>query len=469
MRTFPCFGIEFYSDAGPRGPARCPAMACFVALVTLLLARGAWGLCANTAAAEPTIDPERAARYFEEAEALSRQDAGRLWGVPLYGPMILVDPGSHEAVANQADAEGRLAKSGKVFMGKLPPDVMVANTSMDWAGVHWTMIAWPLPKDPDDRARLMMHECFHRIQDTLGMEAASPVNAHLESREGRTWLFLEWRALEVALEENGARRKEALGDALLFRAYRQSLFPKAGEEERALEMNEGLAEYTGAKLSARSIAEMMVRAACGLRQARGEEGLARHFAYVSGPAYGALLDSSGAEWRSQVKTTPDFAALSRAAYNLGPATFSAAQALERARAYRGDYVIAAEKERENGFRERTAKYRAKFLSGPVLILPVGKTFGYTFDPGQTLPLDGTNTIYFYSRVTADWGTLDAPGGVLMIRQAGGILRLQVPAPAKLSGSPLQGDGWTLTPQKGWALAPGERAGDYVLKPENAQP
>jgi hypothetical protein len=420
-------------------------------------------------ATERKIDLELAARYFEEAEALSRQDAGRLWGVPLYGPMILVDRGTHEAVANQPDAEGRLAKSGKVFVGKLPPAVMVANTSIDWAGVHWTMIAWPLPEDPDGRARLMMHECFHGIQNNLGMRAASPVNAHLESREGRTWLFLEWRALEVALEENGPKRKEALGDALLFRAYRQSLFPKAGEEERALEMNEGLAEYTGVKLSARSISEMMVRTACGLRQARGEEGLARHFAYISGPAYGALLDSSGAEWRSEVKTTPDFAALSRTAYNLGPVAPSAAQALERAGAYRGDYVIAMEKERENSFRERTAKYRAKLLSGPVLILPVGRSFSYTFDPGQTLPLDDTNTIYLYSRVTDDWGILDAPGGVLMIRQAGGIVRLQVPAPAKLSGSPLQGDGWTLTPQKGWALAPGERAGDYVLKPENSQP
>jgi hypothetical protein len=438
-----------------------------VALAALLLGGGAWGRNAPAPTTEQTIDLERAARYFEEAEALSRQDAGRLWGVPIYGAMILVDPDTHEAVANQADGEGRLAKSGKVFVGKLPPAVMVANTSTDWAGVHWTMIAWPLPEDPDGRARLMMHECFHRIQATLGMEAASPVNAHLESREGRTWLLLEWRALEVALEENGAARKEALKDALLFRAYRQSLFPKAAKEERALEMNEGLAEYTGVKLSTRSISEMTVVAACGLRQARGKAGLARSFAYTAGPAYGALLDSSGMEWRSQVKTNPDFAALSRAAYNLGPVTPSAAQALERARAYRGDYVIATEREREKTFGERVAKFRAKFLSGPVLILPVGKTFNYTFDPNQTLPLDDAKTIYFSSRVTDDWGTLDAPGGFLIVRE--GKVRVQVPAPANPSATPLQGDGWTLNLQKGWAVEPGERAGDYVLKPEKAQP
>jgi len=461
--------FESFIDAPSRVPLRRLATACSAALAMLLLARGAGAMNGPAPASDQTIDPERAAQYFEEAEALSRQDAGRLWGVPVYGPMILVDPATHDTVANQADGEGRLEQKGKVFAGKLPPNVMVANTSVDWAGVHWTMVMWPLPEDPDRRARLMMHECFHRIQDKLGMPAASPVNAHLESREGRTWLLLEWRALEAALEESGAQRQEALEDALLFRAYRQSLFPKAAEEERALEMNEGLAEYTGVKLSKRSISEMIVLAACGLRQARGQESLARSFAYVSGPAYGALLDSSRVDWRSQVKASPDFAALSRAAYNLGPTTPSAEQALARARAYHGEYVIATERERENTFRERVAKFQARFLSGPVLILPVGKTFNYTFDPSDTLPLDDANTIYLSSRVTDDWGILDAPGGVLMVREARGVVRLQVPAPAKLGASPLQGDGWTLAPQKGWLLAPGVRAGDYVLKQDNRQP
>ena len=90
------------------------------------------GMVTAAAAAKPNVDAERAARYFEEAQAISRQDGGRLWGVPIYGPMILVDPGTHEAVANQADTAGRLARSGKVFVGKLPPDVIVANTAMDW-------------------------------------------------------------------------------------------------------------------------------------------------------------------------------------------------------------------------------------------------------------------------------------------------------------------------------------------------
>jgi hypothetical protein len=172
------------------------------------------------------------------------------------------------------------------------------------------------------------------------------------------------------------------------------------------------------------------------------------------------------EWRSRVKTDPDFAALIRAAYKLGPATVSADQALERAHAYHGDFVIAAETEHENAFRERLAKFRANFLAGPLLILPVGKTFKYGFDPYQVVHLDDSNTIYLSSHVTADWGTLDAPGGVLIVHKDGLNVRLQVPAPHNLSAQPLRGEGWTLVLQKGWVLVPGERAGDYVLKPEN---
>jgi len=422
-------------------------------------------LSVNLAAGQSDINPEIAARHFSEAQEISQRDGGRLWGTNFYGPMLLREPDTHSAVANQADAEGRLAAQGKVFVGKLPPDVIVANTSIDWAGVHWTMIVWPLPEEPSARARLMMHESFHRIQDKLGLKAASPACSHLESKDGRIWLQLEWRALETALEEHGDKRKQALEDALLFRSYRNSLFPKGGDEERGLELNEGLAEYTGVKLSTRSLSEMTVVAACGLRQARGRQNLARSFAYVSGPAYGALLDSSGANWRTALKGDTSFTSAVQKAYALRPTRVSEREARRRASAYEGDYVIATETEHEKIRRDQIAKYRAKFLEGPILTFPIGKTFSYGFDPNQVVPLDDSNTVYLSARVTDDWGTLDGPGGVLIVRQGGTIVRLQVGAPADASARPLKGDGWTLAPAKGWTVIPGSRGGDCELRQE----
>src|SRR5262249_41661486 len=131
-------------------------------------------------------------------------------------------------------------------------------------------------------------------------------NAHLDSADGRIWLRLEWLALERALEEHGAARASALSDALCFRRYRQSQFPDAKREEAMLECNEGLPEYTGLKLSSRSEAEFASRAIYAIKQALFNQSFARSFAYTSGPAYGALLDEGGIDWRRGFKIGSDF-------------------------------------------------------------------------------------------------------------------------------------------------------------------
>jgi hypothetical protein len=65
-----------------------------------------------------SIDPALARGYFDEAKALSAKDAGRLWGVELYGPMLFADPVSRAVVANQPDAEGRLRLGGLLIRRK---------------------------------------------------------------------------------------------------------------------------------------------------------------------------------------------------------------------------------------------------------------------------------------------------------------------------------------------------------------
>ena len=137
---------------------------------------------------ERAIDPSLANQYFQEARAVSEKDSGQLWGVPIYGPMMFADPNTRFVVANQADANGLLRKEGAVFVGTLPEDVGIANTATKWAGVTWTMVMWPLPSERQRRVRLMAHELFHRIQDSLKLPGANPTNRHLESRDGRIWL-----------------------------------------------------------------------------------------------------------------------------------------------------------------------------------------------------------------------------------------------------------------------------------------
>jgi len=432
----------------------------------LLLLGCATALCAQSA----SIDQARAAKYFEEARSLSAADGGRLWGVALYGPIMFVDPATSEVAANQADAEGKLTQNGAVWTGKLPAEIAAANTSLEWGGVRWTMILWPVPIYPRDRAALMMHECFHRVQAQLGLPARDSVNSHLDTRDGRIWLQLEWRALEQAIENSGdaKKRNRALADALLFRARRRQVIAGAEEKEDALEMNEGLAEYTGERLANPTAAEMRDAAISALRTAWKRKSYARSFAYVSGPAYGALLDfaaqAGGAQsWRKTLTPDSDFATLVQRAYGIDPPQPSAEAVKARLALYNGAELIAQETERDARQKAAIAAARARFLDGPALRLPVAGNFGYSFDPNNVVSLDENATLYTPVKISDEWGVLECKNGAVLVREKRLIVRALVPAPADPAERPLKLDGCTLDLHAGWTVAPGERAGDFVLE------
>jgi hypothetical protein len=179
-------------------------------------------------------------------EEQSRIIAGRsqtLWGVSLCGPMMFVDPRTRSIVANQPDANGVLTLQNGVYIRVLPKSQNLANTATEWSGTHWTQMIWPLPEDQSERDTLMMHELFHRIQDQLKIPLGhGGDNAQLGTPDGRYYLQLEYRALARALNaDTDDERRAAVTDSLVFREERYRLFPHAAAEEKALELNEGLA------------------------------------------------------------------------------------------------------------------------------------------------------------------------------------------------------------------------------------
>ena len=124
--------------------------------------------------------------------------------------------------------------------------------------------------------------------------------------------------------------------------------------------------------------------------------------------------------------------------------------------------MAGEKTRAGEAAKSAERNRARFLDGPVLVLP-GSTLGYTFDPTTVEPLGDLGTVYRTSELSGDWGKMDVTGGVLLIRsEQGGLQEAHVPAPKDLATLPIHGDGWTLTLNAGWKIVPGTRSGDYTL-------
>ncbi|HMZ81462.1 MAG TPA: hypothetical protein PLL06_17315, partial [Acidobacteriota bacterium] len=339
------------------------------------------------------LDLQLAARYFREAKELSDRDGGRTWGVPLYGPILLVNPETRQVVANQADTAGNLKSNSGVFTGMLPADVTCANTATIWAGVEWTMMLWPLPSSQQERARLITHELFHRIQEEIQFPASNPVNAHLESEAGRVWLRLEFRALERALQETGSTRKKAVTDALNFRQFRQALGEMFQRTENELELNEGLAEYTGVRLCAHSQREADILAAYGLRQAHAKATLSRSFAYATGPAYGCLLDSVNPVWRKQLNTNRDLAHLAGTEFGIKLKQLDEPKLRAVATAYFGEELFEFESVRATRRRTQLAQIQSQLIDGPTVELPLDETMNYSFDPNTVVTVDDNRTVY----------------------------------------------------------------------------
>jgi hypothetical protein len=100
----------------------------------------------------------------------------------------------------------------------------------------------------------------------------------------------------------------------------------------------------------------------------------------------------------------------------------------------------------------------------VLILPVLGDFSFGFNPNGLVPLNESATLYRWLRVTDRWGVLEANGGVL-IREAGKVKRIVVPAPKNTTGQALAGDDWKLDLKPGFKLVAGPRDGDWIITAE----
>lgn len=414
-------------------------------------------------AQEPTpgIDHALAARCFAEAEAISARDDGALWGVPLAGPMLFVVAATRELVANRADAQGLLERRGELYTGRLPADVNAANTACEWAGRRWTMVLWPLPDDALDRATLMAHELFHRIQPELGLPLANPTNAHLDTRDGRIWMRLELSALVAALRSAGDARLDAVRDALAFRRQRHALTPAAAEEERQLELNEGLAEYTGRRLAQIEGAQRCARLAEHLEGHAFLGGtLMRSFAYLTGPAYGLLLDEQQSDWRAAIDADADLAVLAQRAFTIGDAALADLDVAAASKRHGGGVIRRQESQRDAARQTRLGSYRLRYVEGATARFSLAGDTKYQFDPTNLEAFGDHGTVYPTLRVVAPWGILEVEGGALIDPAWKSVV---VPAPADAGARVLEGAGWKATLNDGVRAVAGSRPGDWTIE------
>jgi hypothetical protein len=393
------------------------------------------------------VDQQRAQEYFKEAQALCERDGGRLWGVSICAPMVIGDARTQTFATSQRPPEA-----------PRPRLIGILNGPIQWGDTMWAALSWDLMASQKLGVRHennFLHESFHIVQMRLGLLGGGTVAAeHLDSVDGRYWLRLEWRALARALRESGESRVVAIREVLAFRQARQTRFPDGIESERAWDIGEGLASYTGTVLSAESEADAVASALDLLARAEDGESFVRTFPYASGPAYGLLLDAASPGWTRTIRAGGDVAVLLMRALGVQPVTDAAAAAAR----YGGAELRAAEERREQQRQARIAELRRRFVDGPVLLMPGGGS-GFSDSHGAVVIPD-VGTVWFGDyRQNGPWGTIVANTGVL-ITSDGRFRRL--PAPVRRDDVTVDGDGWTVKAAPGWVVREGARRGDYEL-------
>jgi hypothetical protein len=407
-------------------------------------------------------DIKQSLEFFGEAKNLSELDNGNLWGIKLYGPMLFVNPATRFIIANEPDNENYLEKKGEAYCGTLPKEVNIANTSLDWKGKKWTMVILPLPSNKLERTSLMMHELFHRIQGKLNLlQFNTPCN-HLDQKDARILLRLEWQELVLAFKTEKQERLIHIKNALTLNKYRKALYSGADTLESQMELNEGLAEYTGLKLSREPVDTIINFEAQKINMADIIPSFVRSFAYISGPLYCFLLDESGVQWRNKITSKTKLTDLLTNAYAIKLSNDSLKEVHELKGYDKYFGIVKFENERELKRQEQITRLKDKFINKPVIIIHL-QNMNIQFDPRNLIPIENIGTVYPNLRITDNWGILNVTNEALLSSDWQSIW-ISLPdnfIDQMISGN-IKSPDWVLELKKGWSLKPAERKGSYIL-------
>jgi hypothetical protein len=417
----------------------------FVSFIPLILSYG-----------QGTGFNDTASFYFQEIR-VNTLKYKNLWNVDLYGPVLLVDPVSRKIYANYPDTAGILEPDDKIYTGLLPNNINIANTAFTWNGRSWAMIMLPLPENRKERLDFMSHELFHRSQPALGFHMRNIDNNHLDGRDGRIYLRLELEALRQALiASTDSEIREDLANALFFRKTRYSLFPEAVSSENLMELNEGLAAYTGIMMSGRNYNETISYFEQKLKEFQNWPTYVRSFAYLTTPLYGFILSRTDNKWNRQIGDTTDLTGYFIRVFSLKVPVTLCPDCLNK---YGFEKIVSEETRREEDKIVQIAEFKKILIDQPHLQIRLEK-MNISFDPRNLIPVQGYGTVYPTMRISDIWGILTVTGGALLGKNWDTVL-LSKPLLSNSEG--VSGNGWSLELSKGYIVEKNASDRNYILK------
>ena len=368
------------------------------------------------------IDIKLAGTCFQEARSISDMDNGSLWGIRLYGPMVFVNEKTREGIANQpVPVTGWTEKDG-LFTGKVPDDIGLANTAFRWGNAVWSMVMTDyLTEDSMAVRSIMMHELWHQHEDELVFLSHYDQAVHLNGKEGRALLFLEWNALLKACKSDSQERREALRDALSFRKLRFEIYPAGKLSETARDLHEGMAEYTGMMLCGMDRSGKLKLLEQKVKSRDFGNTVVWTYAYISGPLYGFLLDEAGSGWTRTLHKETDLGDMLASAYHVRYDPADLAGLFVTGNIYGYDTIYSAETQRVAQSLARQETFKKRFQQGKTLFLP-NHNLRIQFNPARITPFDTIGAVYGSLTGQSAWGDIQVDSvGILLLQGWKGLV------------------------------------------------
>ncbi len=393
----------------------------------------------------------KAAEYFRLTEEVCNNDNGKLWGENLYGPVMYVDNRNRAIYANVADKENLLKAREGIFTGVLPKERIITNNVIEFGGVRYAMV--PLP-ETEDRYRMVtrtVHSLFHSYQERHVLKPSTFSTRHLNDRNARLYLKLEWKALTYAIGSSGETRNQAIRDALVFRGARRELFPEAIADENKFENYEGLTTFTYIKLCTSGPDELKKRILEYLDRIYQNNSYAWGYGFVHGALYATLLNDKDFDFKQIQESDFDLGKAALEAYGVTLPAVCRDVAGSLAMNYDIQAIRAEESKREETINENTRRIVTTFNEKPVVTITM-ESPNFSFEPEDINFLDTLGTLYEKLRVSDNWGRLAVnEGGALLTND---LHTLRVSAKdIVVEKNHISGDGWHLVLNDGWHAVP----------------
>ncbi|MFO7621045.1 MAG: hypothetical protein R6W81_07225 [Bacteroidales bacterium] len=403
--------------------------------------------------------PEKAIRYFKMIEEICNRDDGELWGENLYGPLMFVDRSTRRIVANEPDKNGLLREKEGIYTGSYPRELIINNIAVDFGGKLFALSPLPGTEDEYRLKTRAIHSLFHRFQQAGGVYPVTYNTNHLDEKDARIWVKLEWKALRKALFTEGPEQQQAVRDALIFRGARRELYPKFTEEENKFESYEGLATFTYTLLSTGSSHENRTRLIEYLDRIYSFQSYSRSYGFVLGALYANLLHQGGFDIKSIRTDTSDLGSLVRDLYEINLPEICRDVAGSLALNYEIDLIYREEEKRVADIRERIHSQVSVFTEKPVVFLELESPY-FDFEPEDIHFLDTLGTIYNSIRVSDNWGKLSVDKGGCLV--SNNLRNIRITAKGlKERKTHYYGDGWHLILNSGWDLV--EMNDNYAVR------